>query len=163
VNLVPVHVLKNKKKIFWIQLALLLVFIASFSTYPLAQIMGKKQALKKIKAQSQELTVEVNRVSDLRKENKQIKEYLQNLAQEVRSKHVVPELLKEATELLPKDTWLDSFSFARSKIILRGSAPSATNVIESLENSPIFKEVRFDAPVVKKGENEIFKISCRIE
>jgi len=109
-----------------------------------------------LKNQASELT-------GLREENNRITDYLQKLSQEAQSHVVVAEMLKEVTEILPQDAWLNTFLFSKRQIEIRGAAKSATVVIEALENSPLFKEARFDSPVTAREGEELFTIVAQLE
>ncbi|NCC26274.1 MAG: fimbrial assembly protein [Deltaproteobacteria bacterium] len=163
INLVPVAVLKNRKKTFWIQIAAIFFLVVAVAAYPVARVAGKRQSLAAIEDKIAALKTQASELAGLRDENARITDYLQKLAKEAESHVAVAEILKEVTEILPQDAWLSTFLFSKRQIQIRGSAKSATVVIEALENSPLFKEARFDSPVTAQGENELFAIVAQLE
>ena len=57
------------------------------------------------------------------------------------------ELLKELTERLPDDTWVQTLSFENGEVQLRGESIQATALIAQLEQAPGFSGVNFRSPV----------------
>jgi general secretion pathway protein L len=163
INLVPFAVLKNRKKTFWLQMIAACVLALMLAAYPVAKIAGKRRHLTRIDAKIASLRNEASKMSGLRGENAAITQYLQQLAQEVESHVDMAEILKEVTEILPQDAWLNTMLFSNGRLEIRGTAKSATVVIEALENSPLFKEARFDSPVTSRGDNELFTIVAALE
>lgn len=72
------------------------------------------------------------------------------------------QILLEMTEIMPAGAWLDSLQVQERKIIVAGNAPSATFVLEQMEISPLFQDARFDAPVTRQGQLEVFRIAATI-
>jgi general secretion pathway protein L len=73
-------------------------------------------------------------------------------------------VLNELTELLPEDTWLNSFQYANRKIQIQGLSPSASALIGILEESPHFKQVSFISPVIPDRESgqDRFQIAMNV-
>ncbi len=57
------------------------------------------------------------------------------------------ELLRELTERLPDDTWIQTLNFEKGEIQLRGESSQATALIARLEQAPGFSGVTFRSPV----------------
>lgn len=73
-------------------------------------------------------------------------------------------LLKELTEVVPKDAYLTTFRFRSGKIELEGFAKSASDLVPMLERSPYFKNAQFTSPVTKVQDNqERFSLATEIE
>jgi len=73
-------------------------------------------------------------------------------------------LLKELTEVVPKDAYLTTFRFRTGKIELEGFAKSASDLVPMLERSPYFKNAQFTSPVTKVQDNqERFSLATEIE
>jgi Tfp pilus assembly protein PilN len=62
-------------------------------------------------------------------------------------------LLKELTEILPHETWLSEFRYRGGKVEIAGYSSSASTLIVLIENSPLFTEVTFSAPVTVVEKN----------
>ena len=72
-------------------------------------------------------------------------------------------ILKELTEIIPLSAWLTELKYKEGKIELSGEAESASILISALEESPLFSDAEFIAPIVKRGHgNEKFKIKATV-
>lgn len=163
INLVPVSVLKRRKFMFWLQAAALFFFIFSLLSLPLAGLAGKRAHLQKLESKLAEIQQHAEELNGLRRKNQLIIDQLQGVARYVKEQPVVIDLLKEVTEVVPADAWLKSLVISGRQLRFQGYSSSATTVIEALENSPLFKEAKFDSPVVKRGAKETFKIAVSLE
>ncbi|MBN2333125.1 MAG: PilN domain-containing protein [Deltaproteobacteria bacterium] len=163
VNLVPPKLLKRRKLMFWLQAASVLFFLLALLSLPLADLGGKRTRLKNLEHSLTEIRQHADQLNELRRKNQAMIDYFQGVARYVKKQPVAVNLLKEMTELFPADAWLESMEISGQQIHLRGSSTSATTVLEALENSPLFKEVAFDSPVVKRGPVETFKIVASLE
>lgn len=148
---------------FWLQAAALLFFLFSLLSLPLATLAGKRAHLGKLENKLTEIQQHAEKLNTLRQKNQAIIDQLQGVARYVKQQPVLIDLLKEVTEAVPADSWLKSLVMSGRQVRLSGSSPSATTVIEALENSPLFKEAKFDSPVVKRGSMETFKIVATLE
>jgi Tfp pilus assembly protein PilN len=65
---------------------------------------------------------------------------------------------------LPRESWLWNFSMdEKGKIEIKGFAKSAAQLIKPLEDSPLFKNVEFSAPVQAREGWERFSIKMEME
>ena len=73
-------------------------------------------------------------------------------------------LLDELSRILPDGTWLEEARLAPREIRLYGLSSQATTLISEIENSPLFEQVTFQAPVVQdeRSGGERFQISAQI-
>ena len=73
-------------------------------------------------------------------------------------------ILKELSEVVPKDAYLTTFRFRSGKVELEGFAKSASDLVPMLERSPYFKNAQFTSPVTKVQDNqERFSLATEIE
>lgn len=73
-------------------------------------------------------------------------------------------ILKELTEVVPRDAYLTTFRFRSGKVELEGFAKSASDLVPMLERSPFFKNAQFTSPVTKVQDNqERFSLATEIE
>ena len=73
-------------------------------------------------------------------------------------------VLKELSEVVPKDAYLTTFRFRSGKVELEGFAKSASDLVPMLERSPYFKNAQFTSPVTKVQDNqERFSLATEIE
>lgn len=74
-------------------------------------------------------------------------------------------ILEELSKQLPDDTFIMQLDFDGKSIQIQGESASAAQLVELLENSPMFKDVAFKAQLTKiQGtSNDRFHISAQIE
>lgn len=56
-------------------------------------------------------------------------------------------VLAELTSILPDDTWLQQLHLRDGRVQLQGDSASASTVVQLLEQSPVFAEAEFAAPI----------------
>jgi Tfp pilus assembly protein PilN len=72
-------------------------------------------------------------------------------------------VLRELTELIPSDAWLQSLTMDRQGLELTGQATAASQLIPLLDGSPSIERVEFTAPVTKVQAKEQFRIRANWE
>jgi Tfp pilus assembly protein PilN len=72
-------------------------------------------------------------------------------------------VLKDLTELVPGDAWLQSVSMDRQGLELTGQATTASSLVPLLEASPWLERVEFTAPVTRNQSKEQFRIRAAWE
>ncbi len=163
IDLISPDVLRRRRLWFKLEVAAAIFLVAAIIGQPLAVIVGKQRHLHKLEKKLVIVRQEAEKLSGIRKQNQALIEHFATLSEQVHEQSVTIDLLKELTELIPQDTWLRSLAIRGRKIHLSGTSSSATTVVKALEDSPLFKEVHFDSPVVKKGSSETFKIIVGLE
>jgi general secretion pathway protein L len=61
----------------------------------------------------------------------------------------VIDLLRELTDRIPDDTWVQSLEYQNQEVQLRGESGQATALIGLLEEAPGFEGVSFRSPVTQ--------------
>lgn len=163
IGLVPEAVLRRRRISFWVQAAAMLLVLLTALSIPLAHIAGLRAKLAHLDSRIAEISATTDALSRMRAENQRIAADLRKLASMQGGKSLPAEVLKELTEILPKDVWLTTLVMDNQRIELRGTAASATTVIERIEASPMFQEARFDSPVTKRDDKELFKVLASME
>ncbi|MCZ6625075.1 MAG: PilN domain-containing protein [Deltaproteobacteria bacterium] len=73
-------------------------------------------------------------------------------------------ILDELSRIVPKSAYLSNLRYREGQIELRGSAENTSNLVPILERSPLFKNVRFNAPSTRRrDERETFSIKADLE
>ncbi|WNV03288.1 PilN domain-containing protein [Candidatus Methylospira mobilis] len=73
------------------------------------------------------------------------------------------DMLEELTRILPDDTWLNGLQYDEHKLLVQGQSPNSTELIEKLEVSPYFQDVKFASPITKDANRiERFQISAAV-
>ena len=163
IDLISPQVLSRRRLWFKLEVAAALFLLVTLIGQPLAVIAGKRRHLQKLEKKLAVVRLEADKLSGIRKQNQATITHFETLAGLVREQSVTIDLLKELTEVIPQDAWLRSLAIRGRKIHLQGTSASATAVVKALEDSPLFDEVHFDSPVVKKGSSETFKIVVDLE
>ena len=73
-------------------------------------------------------------------------------------------LLDKVTRLLPDDAWLVQLSLAGNRLELTGFSPASSTLLTSFEQSPLFTETVFRAPVTQDPRvgRERFSLSMKV-
>lgn len=74
------------------------------------------------------------------------------------------ELLNELSNVLDDQTWLEGLDLQGDQVTLRGVSASPAAVLETLEASGLFREVRFDAAITRdgRGQGDRFNIGAEL-
>ncbi len=73
------------------------------------------------------------------------------------------QLIDELTRLLPDHTWVSRLSVEDTVVKLAGESSEASQLIEILDQSPNFHNVRFDSPVIRNSRSEQDRYEIRLE
>ena len=163
IDLISPEILKRRRLWFKFELAALAFLLLSLFSLPLAVLAGKSHYLARLETRLEQTKKEAAKLKDIRQHNRELVERFEVLGQLARSHARTIDVLKELTEVIPQDAWLRSLAIKNRRIYLQGTSKSATTVVKALEDSPLFKEVHFDSPVVKRGGQETFKIVVDLE
>ncbi len=104
--------------------------------------------------------------SDVITANKRLEDLRARLSdiQSIESRRVLPiHALRELSLRLPENSWVTKFNYGDTKIEISGFSERATGIVEPLESSELFKDVRFTSPIVSKKGKEIFKLKMVLE
>lgn len=150
-------VLVNPGRLLW---ALIILLTLAALITPLWQ---KKQVVQSLDAEVQRARTEAIAVDDLRKELERARLGSTAVLQE---KWDAPDLLlmlRELTDRLPDDTWLQTLDYDNGQVTLRGESGQATSLIAILEQAPGIDQVAFQSPVTQAPQTgkERFNISLR--
>lgn len=72
-------------------------------------------------------------------------------------------VIKELAERLPASVWISGLNIADRNIEISGYANSASEIIKILEDSPLFKDVKFEGTIKKEDGKDRFKVVCVLE
>lgn len=159
IDLVPESTIRNQRRSRMGLAIVALVLLLTLAFLPFRDIIVWERRVTALEGKIALLRSEAETLVDVRQQNAAFEKRMERWARHFASNPDAAQLLREITEVVPAGAWLDSLQLQERKIIMSGSAPSATVVLEQLENSPLFHEMRFDAPVTKQGQLEIFRIA----
>lgn len=126
--------------------AVLLVAILASPLWQREQILEQREAeLRRLRAEAVQVD-EVRRALELAREGS-----VAVLRQKAEQPRMI-DLLRELTETLPDDTWIQSLDVQGSEVQLRGESARATALIELLERAPGIDGVAFRSPVTQVAQ-----------
>jgi general secretion pathway protein L len=75
------------------------------------------------------------------------------------------QVLRELTIIVPDDTWLSEFTCQDNRVTIRGFSGNSSVLLGALEASPLFRQVRFGAPITQDArvQREVFLIQSELE
>lgn len=120
-----------------------------------------------VEALRQQLKPLQRKVEKIQLQQQEIDRLLAETQKLVGLKQSIPtlnEILFHLTHLLPDNTWLTHFKLQNDSIQIQGQSGTASNLIEILESSPVFENVRFISPLTqdKRTGKERFQISAQV-
>lgn len=162
INLLPRSVLKQKMFATYMLYGGIIFFILSFCVLPVSKLAGQKRHLTKIENRLESISAEADDLNRIREESRLIMDSIETMVGMKKSYPSTINILRELTEVIPENAWAISLNYANNKITIQGEADSATSVIEAIENSPMFREVRFSAPVTRSGPRDRFTLEAEV-
>jgi Tfp pilus assembly protein PilN len=75
------------------------------------------------------------------------------------------EVLLALTTVVPLDTWLTEFTYQDGRVTIKGYSGNASVLLGALDGSPLFKQVRFGAPITPdaRSQKDVFLIQAELE
>ncbi|CAI8834887.1 PilN domain-containing protein [Methylocaldum szegediense] len=103
-----------------------------------------------------ELEQEVRKVSKTAKEVEALRQQVEDLVhqtrflqQKKRTEPAMVDILKELTDVMPDQTWLNGLQYRDHRLVIQGQSPSASALIGLIEASPFFRNTSFVSPVTR--------------
>jgi Tfp pilus assembly protein PilN len=128
-----------------------------------AQAYQKERYLDRIAQEIRRLDPEVKAVEHMLADVAQKKRVLAALGTvQDRRVQALP-LMRELTNLLPPDAWLQALNMDRQGVEITGQANAASQLIPLLEASPWLERVEFTSPVTKGQGKEQFRVKAAWE
>jgi Tfp pilus assembly protein PilN len=132
---------------------LLLVFATS-------ALVKERLLLREVQAQVAHLHPKVREVRALQDEISHLQKQIETLerGQDVRATRV----LRDLTELVPKEAFLTTLTLRQGRVTMDGQAGSASDLLSTLEKSKRFRNVSFSSPTTKAGDKERFALVAEV-
>lgn len=137
-----------------------LLLVAAIVIGPLWQ---QRRIAEALDSQVRRARTEAVAVDDLRQELERARLGSTMVLRQKRDEPNVLVLLRELTERIPDDTWIQTLDYNDGRVDLRGESAQATALIALLEQAPGMDEVSFRSPVtqVPQTGKERFNLSLR--
>ena len=136
--------------------------VCTLLALPMQDLVIEKRRLSVLEDRVASLRVEAEKLAQVRQQNDVIEKRMERWGRQLAGNLDMSLLLKELTLIVPQDAWLDSLQVQERRVVVSGKAPSATTILERIENSPLFEDGHFDAPITKLGELEVFRIAATV-
>ena len=177
INLLPFRVARKKENIRkQISIFLLFVLLTGVALIWYTQSINKqivsiKEKTKQINYQVAKYKEKVDRVVQIQKDLKILKEKLVIISSLKKQKKKQLMLFDGMTDLIiPTRMWLESFKTDKNSVTIKGIAfdnPTIADFMEKLEKSSLFSTVDLKTAKIKKFKNDItlksFELLCRKE
>lgn len=154
---------RKNLRLAWMQIAALVMLLVGVAGLPAAHLVGKAARVQELERKISVIRQEGEQLMALRDQNEHVVVFLHDLQAFLQAQARMSDVLLEATRSLPPPTWLTSLQYSGRVVRIQGLADSAAAVIEALENSPRFREVRLESQVTKSGDKDTFNISATLE
>ncbi|WP_291323416.1 PilN domain-containing protein [Desulfonatronospira sp.] len=162
INLLPAWIVKQQKlKSYFIYGGVLFVAVCIL-VVPVSKLAGQKRHLTKIEKKIEDIQEQAEDLHSLREQSRRTMDNLESIAEMKKAYPSVISVLSELTRAVPETAWVHSMTFSDNTVTIQGEAESATSVMESVENSAVFSEVRFSSPVTKSGNYERFAMVAKV-
>jgi len=162
IDLLPAEDRPGLREGLFVPLLLLVVCVVLALVYGGGIIVRDEMTRRALAREEEELEPQVAAIkrqeADVRKFRTQIETLIEN--QDRRTVHY----LKELTDKIPADAYLTTLRYRNNRVEMDGFATKSSELIQILENSPMFKNAQFTSPITQgQGGQERFSIVAEIE
>lgn len=153
--------LRPSARWFRIGMALLMALVVLAVAIPLVQ---KQRMIHRLEHAVEQAREAAQAVSDQRKAVDALLARSRYLSREKAHRSAVIDVLEALTRLLPDHTWLDRFELRGDQLKIQGESKAASRLIPLIEAAPLFRNVRFAAPVTQnvRTTKERFVITAQL-
>lgn len=162
ISILPDHVRKQRLIETYLMYGGIAVFVLSLLLWPVFNIAGQKRNLSLIEERIRTLESRAEELLVLRGQSSDVLEEIKVLADIKDSYPEVLNILRELTLILPESSWVTSLICSSEQISIQGETMSATSVIEALERSSMFRDVKFSSPVTRSADKDKFALTAEV-
>jgi len=165
INLLPPTLRKrpSKLKLYALLGLLLLVFLGALA-WGGGLFLQRQWTLDRLDGEIKNLGSQLEKFEQIKTENKRIEDRIDYLNTLRRGGPPVLDILKELSERIPESIWLNRFTFSEKGIQLEGYATSASELIQLLDASPMFGDVKFLSAINRdRTGKEKFRIGLNLK
>jgi len=167
-NILPTS-MRVKKRSYGpvIMVALLSIILILVSGIMIRLSVRERLALKEIKTKQEKSTDEANIVKETRKKIQDYISYIESFNEIVTSDVSKLHILKELSNIIPNTEenliWLTRLEINGDELQINGYAESSEGLLVIFENSPFFRNARFEGTTTKgRDEKERFTLKAKI-
>ena len=145
-------------------MGLALVLLVGLMVWQASYPLRDEIRLRRLQRQLQELQPAVEALTLQEEELGRLRKEISLLSEIHGRKGEILQVLSELSRVVPETAYLSNLRYRQGTIELRGSAENASNLVPLLENSRLFRNVRFIAPSNRGRDNrETFSLKLEIE
>jgi general secretion pathway protein L len=162
-HLLPGNLPGNRRLVrFRINLALGLLLIILLASSVVLPVVQKRMRIEAMELALEEAVVRAKSVQSLRDRIDQLQKESQFLNEQYLKRPSIVQIIRELTDVLPDDTWLNRLDISGAELQVQGQSETAALLIQLIESSPLFTNVRFRSAVVKvpRSNTEQFHLSA---
>jgi Tfp pilus assembly protein PilN len=162
INLLPAEHRPGLQEGLFVPLLLMVACVVLAIVYGGSIIVRDEMTRRALAREVEELEPQVAAIkkqeADVRRFQAQITTLTEN--QDRRTVH----FLKELTDKIPADAYLTTLRYRNNRVEMDGFATKSSELIQILENSPMFKNAQFTSPITQgQGGQERFSIVAEVE
>ena len=149
-NLLPEAERPRRRQPFLDPIKLLLVLVLALAALALGTPLWQKaRVLESLDAEVRKARTQAVQVDEARQELEQARRGSTEVLRQKGEQPRMLDLLRELTERIPDDTWVQSLEYQNGEVQVRGESGQATALIALLEEAPGFDGVSFRSPVTQ--------------
>lgn len=155
----------RKVVLFTVQRSMGLIALLLFAAILVSPLWQREQILDRVRGDLRNARAEAAEVDVVRQALERAREGSQAVLREKVRQPRMTDLLRELTQRLPDDTWVQSLDLRDGEVQIRGESARATALIELLERTPGLDGVGFRSPVTQVAQtgSERFHIAFRFK
>jgi len=140
---------------------LLVILVALAVTVP---IIIHNQTIESLQSEIADARKAAQRANKLKEETLRLEQQARFVLEKKKATPALTAIIDELSQRLPQDTWLTGFQYRNHQVNIDGKSPSASKLVELLEESPYLKNVHFVSPITQDRSTglERFRISMDI-
>lgn len=162
IDVVSPETMRSVRRLRYAVMVPALALVVTLLLWPFTDLVIWHKRLNQLETRIHAVRDEAGDLAEARQRNSELRSRLERWSEQFAKNIPVTSVLREITRLMPRGAWLESLQIQDHRVVLNGNAPSATVLLEQLENSSFFEDLRFDAPVTKHGQLEKFRIVANI-
>jgi len=166
INLAPKERRKRPSKAgYYCMVALVGLLVLLLAAWGIGGIISHQLYLRRLNAEITRLGVNVKNIEKARSRCNEIETQIDYLNRLYGKRPPILDVFKELSLRVPKNAWVRQLTVSDGKIQMVGAADNASELIPSLEGSPLFKDVAFLSSITRRGagNKEFFRIGLTLD
>ncbi|MFQ3574034.1 MAG: PilN domain-containing protein [Thermodesulfovibrionales bacterium] len=142
---------------------LILCLLSIIGAYFFAPVHLERKKIRYLEGLIRQKNPEVKRAETLQKEKDTIIKEITQIEDFKHSKTMSIDIIKEMTNVLPKNAWLTRLRISDKRVEIEGYAASASEILAKLETSKYFEKVEFASPTYRDQSMKMDRFQIKME